>query len=100
GGVGTLPKSYLAVGAYGTVSVIGVMTRPSGDLSPYPLMRKYAMLRGIFVGTREHFEELVRAMTVNRLHPVVDKVFTFDETPDAYRHLKAARHFGKIVIKI
>ena len=56
GGVGTLPHSYLAVGPDGTVSVIGVMTRPEGDLSPYPLMTKFAMVRGIFVGAREHFE--------------------------------------------
>ena len=51
GGVGTLPKSYLAVGPGGTVSVIGVMTRPEGDLSPYPLMTKFAMVRGVFAGT-------------------------------------------------
>ena len=36
GGVGTLPKSYLAVGPGGVVSVIGVMTRPEGDLEPVP----------------------------------------------------------------
>lgn len=98
GGVGTLPRSYAAVAANGVVSVIGVMTRPEGDLSPYPLMAKSALLRGIFVGTREHFEGLMRAVSVNALHPVVDKVFPFDAVPEAYEHLRAGRHFGKIVI--
>jgi NADPH:quinone reductase-like Zn-dependent oxidoreductase len=100
GGVGTLPRSYLAVGPGGTVSVIGVMTRPEGDLSPYPLMTKFAMVRGIFVGTREHFDGLMKAVAVNGLHPVVDKTFDFDAAPEAYKHLKSGQHFGKVVIKI
>jgi D-arabinose 1-dehydrogenase-like Zn-dependent alcohol dehydrogenase len=82
------------------VSVIGVMTRPEGDLSPYPLMMKFAMVRGIFVGAREHFEGLMRAAAVNELHPVVDQTFDFGAAPEAYKALKAARHFGKIVIRI
>ena len=100
GGAGTLPHSYLAVGPGGTVNVIGVMTRPDGDLSPYPLMMKFAMVRGIFVGAREHFEGLMRAVAVNRMKPVVDAVFEFDQAVEAFKALKAAQHFGKIVIKI
>jgi NADPH:quinone reductase-like Zn-dependent oxidoreductase len=100
GGVGTLPKSYVAVGPNGLVSVIGVMTRPEGDLSPYPLMTKFAMVRGIFVGAREHFDALMKAVAVNWLHPVVDKTFDFDAAPEAYKYLKSAQHFGKVVIKI
>jgi NADPH:quinone reductase-like Zn-dependent oxidoreductase len=100
GGVGTLPKSYLAVGPNGVVSVIGAQTRPEGDLSPYPLMTKFAMVRGIFVGTREHFEGLMKAVAVNKLHPVIDKTFDFDDAPEAFKYLKSAQHFGKVVIKI
>lgn len=100
GGAGTLPHSYLAVGPGGIVNVIGVMTRPEGDLSPYPLMMKFAMVRGIFVGAREHFEGLMRAVTVNRMKPVVDKTFEFDDAVEAFKALKAAQHFGKIVIRI
>jgi NADPH:quinone reductase-like Zn-dependent oxidoreductase len=100
GGVGTLPKSYIAVAPNGVVNVIGVMTRPEGDLSPYPLMGKFAMLRGIFVGAREHFDALMKAVAVNELKPVVDKTFDFDAAPEAYKYLKSAQHFGKVVIKI
>ena len=100
GGVGTLPKSYVAVGPAGVVSVIGVMTRPEGDLSPYPLMTKGAMVRGIFVGGREHFDALMKAVAVNELEPVIDRTFEFDEAPEAFKYLKSAQHFGKVVIKI
>lgn len=100
GGVGTLPKSYIAVAPAGVVSVIGVMTRPEGDLSPYPLMTKFAMVRGIFVGAREHFDALMKAVAVNELKPVVDKTFDFDAAPEAFKYLKSAQHFGKVVVRI
>jgi NADPH:quinone reductase-like Zn-dependent oxidoreductase len=100
GGAGTLPHSYLAVATGGQISLIGVMTRPEGDLSPYPLMVKNATLRGIFVGDRNHFEGLNRAVAVNHLKPVIDTVYDFDAAPEAYRHLKSAKHFGKLVIRI
>jgi NADPH:quinone reductase-like Zn-dependent oxidoreductase len=99
-GVGTLPRSYQAVGPTGEVLVIGVLSRPEGDLSPYPLMMKGATLRGIFVGGREHFEGLMKAVSVNRLKPIIDKVFNFDSAPRAYEYLKSAQHFGKVVITI
>ena len=76
------------------------MTRPEGDLSPYPLMMKGATLRGIFVGAREHFEGLMRAADVNELHPVIDRVFDFDSAPDAFAYMKSAQHFGKLVITL
>ena len=100
GGVGTLPHSYQAVGPGGEISLIGVLTRPEGDLSPYPLMMKGATLRGIFVGAREHFEGLIKAVAVNKLHPIIDKVFDFESAPKAYEYLKSAQHFGKVVITI
>lgn len=99
-GVGTLPHSYQAVGPGGEVLVIGVLSRPEGDLSPYPLMAKGATLRGIFVGRREHFEGLMNAVAVNQLKPVIDKTFDFDSAPRAYEYLKSAQHFGKVVITI
>ena len=77
------------------------MTRPEGDLAPYPLMFKFAMLRGIFVGAREHFEGLMRAVAVNELKPVVDRgVRVRRRRSRRLKYLKAAQHFGKVVIKI
>jgi NADPH:quinone reductase-like Zn-dependent oxidoreductase len=39
------------------------------------------------------------AIAVSGLEPVVDKVFSFDDAPAAYRHMQSARHFGKVVIR-
>lgn len=100
GGAGTLAKSFQAVGFGGKVALIGVLAGRSGDTSPHPLMFKAASLHGIFVGNRRMFEDMLQAMTVNAIRPVVDKVFGFDDAADAYRHLMAGRHFGKVVITL
>ena len=100
GGAGTLPRSYQAVGPRGEISLIGVMTLPDGDLSPYGLMFKGATLRGIFVGDKALFMGLNRAIEVNGLKPVIDTVFEFDDAVEAYNYLRSAQHFGKIVIRI
>ena len=102
GGVGTLPHSYQCVAEGGEIKLIGVMTRPEGDLSPYPLMFKGATLRGIFVGrsARGQFAALLRAVVQNGIDPVIDRVFAFDEAAAAYEHLASARHLGKVVIRI
>ncbi len=102
GGVGTLPQSDQCVAAGGEIAMIGVITRPEGDLSPYPLMFKGASLRGIFVGRsgREPFAALLRALAQNRIEPVIDRAFAFDEAPQAYAYLASAQHFGKVVIRI
>ena len=49
---------------------------------------------------KQLFEALNRAMAANKLTPVIDKVFSFDEAPAAYRYLQSAQHFGKVVIAL
>jgi NADPH:quinone reductase-like Zn-dependent oxidoreductase len=99
GGVGTLPRSYQAVAREGEIKLIGVITRPDGDLSPYPLMFKGASLRGIFVGRRHHFADLLRAIVANGIDPVIDRTFAFADAPAAFEYLASAQHVGKVVIE-
>jgi NADPH:quinone reductase-like Zn-dependent oxidoreductase len=39
-----------------------------------------------------------RAIALHQLRPVVDRVFPFEEAPDAYRYFESRVHFGKVVI--
>jgi threonine dehydrogenase-like Zn-dependent dehydrogenase len=34
------------------------------------------------------------------LTPIIDKVFTFDQAPQAFEYLSAGKHVGKVVIKL
>ena len=62
------------------------------------VMFKRLTLRGIYVGSRRMLEELCRAIEVNRISPVIDRVFPFESAQEAYRYLKSGQHFGKVVI--
>jgi NADPH:quinone reductase-like Zn-dependent oxidoreductase len=41
-----------------------------------------------------------RAMTINKLRPVIDRVFPFAQAREALKYMESAAHFGKIVIAI
>ena len=45
------------------------------------------------------FEAMNRAIRIHQLRPIVDRIFSFDETKDALRYMESAAHFGKIVIR-
>ena len=100
GGAGTLRKSFLSLGFGGQVSLIGVLSGPDGDTNPHSIMLKGGKLQGIFVGSRAMFEDMNRAIAVNGMKPVIDKVFPFEEAAQAYKYQWEKKHFGKIVISI
>jgi NADPH:quinone reductase-like Zn-dependent oxidoreductase len=97
GGAGTLKQSLEAVRIGGRVGLIGVLT--GGAVNPIPILMKSVKVQGIFVGSREMFEAMNRAIAVSSLRPVIDRVFPFAELPDALRHMESGSHFGKIVLK-
>jgi len=97
GGAGTLGKSLRAVRTGGTVALIGILTG-KGEVDPQPVLMKSIRLQGIYVGSREMFEDMNRAISQAKLKPVVDRVFPFGEAQTAYRHLESGAHFGKVVI--
>jgi NADPH:quinone reductase-like Zn-dependent oxidoreductase len=46
------------------------------------------------------FESMNKAITLHRLHPVVDRVFSFGEVRDALRYMESGSHFGKICVSL
>jgi NADPH:quinone reductase-like Zn-dependent oxidoreductase len=99
GGAGTLAKSLRAVRVGGYIALIGVLSG-TGECNPLPILMKGVRIQGIFVGSRAMFEAMNRAIEVAQLHPVVDRVFAFDEAAKALEHLESGAHFGKVVIRV
>jgi len=100
GGSGTLSRSIASVAVGGRIALIGVLTGVGAPGSPYGLLGRQASIHGVFVGSRGHFERMNAAIAVNRLEPIVDRIFRFDEAAAAYRHLESGAHFGKVVLCI
>jgi NADPH:quinone reductase-like Zn-dependent oxidoreductase len=99
GGAGTLPLSSKAVRRGGHIALIGVLAG-RGEFDPRLMMLKSARLQGIYVGSREMFEEMNRAISVAAIRPVVDRVFVFGELREALAYLESGAHFGKVCIRI
>jgi NADPH:quinone reductase-like Zn-dependent oxidoreductase len=99
GGAGTLAKSLSAVKTGGQVSLIGILGG-AGEINPMPVLFKSVCLKGIYVGSREMFEDMNHAMAVNDVHPVIDRTFAFEEAREAYRYLESGAHFGKVCISV
>ncbi|MCP4765204.1 MAG: NAD(P)-dependent alcohol dehydrogenase [Gammaproteobacteria bacterium] len=98
GGGGTLEKTMEATRIGGTISLIGVLT--GGTINPTTVMRKSIRLQGVYVGSRRMFEDMNAALTLNRVHPLIDQVFEFEDARAAYHRMRGAGHFGKLVVKI
>lgn len=100
GGAKTLEQSMAAVRYGGEISVIGVLSGATQNLNIVPILMHQLRIQGIYVGSSEMLQNMMRALQVHRIHPQVDRLFDFDEAPEALRYLKAGKHFGKIVIRI
>ena len=97
GGPGTLGMSIGATKRCGSVQLIGVLAM--GQIDPLAILTGGVIVRGIMVGSREMFEAMNRAIAVNKIKPIIDRVFDFSEAADAYRYLQSAAHVGKVVIR-
>ena len=54
------------------------------------------------MGSKEDFVDLNRFLEEKMvsLAPLVDRVFSFDESPAAFDYLYSGSHVGKVVIKV
>lgn len=99
GGAGTLAKSINAVRIGGHVAMIGALTGAAG-FNPTTVFMKAIRLQGIYTGPRSMFEDMNKAISVNQMRPVIDRVFEFDEVREALKYMDSGSHFGKIVVRI
>ncbi len=97
GGAGTLPISIKAVRRGGHIALIGVLTG-AGEMDPRPILIKSIRVQGIYVGSREMFEAMNRAIALSGLKPVIDRVFPAAEAHSAMRYMLTGAHFGKICL--
>jgi NADPH:quinone reductase-like Zn-dependent oxidoreductase len=99
GGAGTLERSLRAVRVGGRVSLIGVLAG-AGEVNHTQILMKSIDVQGIYVGSREMFEAMNRAIALHQLKPIIDRIFPLAEAREAYHYLKSGTHFGKVVIQL
>ncbi|KAK7019162.1 hypothetical protein VNI00_018194 [Paramarasmius palmivorus] len=106
GGPETLTKSMSAVRYHGWIHTIGIVGgfgagAGQGDVVMQSI-RKASAIRGIQVGSVAQFEDMNRLIQANPevTHPVIDKVFSFDQAKEAFAYLESQAHVGRVVVKV
>jgi NADPH:quinone reductase-like Zn-dependent oxidoreductase len=97
-GGGTLEQSIQSTALDGQVNFVGRLSAGTSTLDINLLYNAVATVRVIFAGNRAQFIAMNRAIAVNRLKPVIDRVFQFDDVPNAFRYFEGGQAFGKVVI--
>jgi len=100
GGAGTFQQSIAACALGGSIAVIGVLSGFVKDLNVAAMFGGNLHINGITVGSREHVEQMVAAIQVAKLKPVIDRKFPLAELPQALALMQSGGHFGKVVIDI
>ncbi|KAJ5207484.1 Polyketide synthase enoylreductase [Penicillium cf. griseofulvum] len=105
GGAKTLRKSFDCIAFGGLINCIGYVSgKVDADDDRLNVnllaLRRTVTLKGIINGPKDRFEEMIRFYETKQVHPVVNRVFSFDEAKAAFRFLESGDHFGKVVIKV
>lgn len=100
GGAETINEALRAVRVGGEIAIIGVLSGVKAEIALTKVLMNGVNLRGIMVGSRELFEQMNRAIVAHELRPVVDRVFDFDDAPEAFAYLTRGAHFGKVCIRL
>lgn len=100
GGAKTINKAIASTKKGGTVAVIGILSGIREAIDLRPILMNNIRIQGIFVGAKTVFSAMNRVIEHGKIRPVVDRVFDFNQAPEAFRHLESAQHFGKVCIKV
>jgi NADPH:quinone reductase-like Zn-dependent oxidoreductase len=100
GGRDTLPRALEALAYDGHIALIGGLSGFASDVPAGRLLGMGARVTGIYVGSRADFEAMNRFMTEHKIRPLIDKVFPFEEAPQAFELMDNGSYLGKIVIKL
>src|SRR5262249_23768568 len=90
-GGGTLEQSIQSTALDGQINFIGRLSDNVSKIDINLLYNSVATLRVIFAGNRAQFIAMNRAIAINRLKPIIDRVFPFDRVIEAFRYYESAQ---------
>jgi NADPH:quinone reductase-like Zn-dependent oxidoreductase len=57
-------------------------------------------LSGVSIGSRADQEDMIRAIEVNGIQPVIDRTFPLEQLAAAFEYNQSQRRLGKVGIEI
>ena len=107
-GLGEMENCLLAAASNGRIMHIGANPVVHNQEPQEPpvltqlpnLILKNLTVRGIIVGSRRMFVDLIRAMVRNDIRSVIDRVFDWDDIYAAIDYMQSGEKIGKLVIRV
>jgi NADPH:quinone reductase-like Zn-dependent oxidoreductase len=100
GGPATLGQSIAACRTGGHVALIGVLSGFTAELSLPAVFSNQIRISGISIGSRADQEDMIRAVALNRIKPVIDSSVPLHHIADALRHSESQQRFGKVCVEV
>ncbi|KAI9925308.1 hypothetical protein ASPWEDRAFT_54847 [Aspergillus wentii DTO 134E9] len=101
GGAGTIDQSFKCVSRGGEISIVGFVTGGRYKDGPNLLspLLQVCTVRGVEVGNRLQFEEMMQFMEAWKIRPVLEeRRFALKDVKEAYKYFWKGSHVGKMVI--
>ncbi|MGO4291643.1 zinc-dependent alcohol dehydrogenase family protein [Chitinophaga sp. RAB17] len=98
GGAGTAEKSIRSAAMNGEVAMIGSVANEPTLFNINLILYGMVNVRPVAIGSKAQFTEMGKLITVNKVKPVIDRVFHFNEAAEAFTYYMQGKYFGKVVI--
>jgi NADPH:quinone reductase-like Zn-dependent oxidoreductase len=99
-GAATWPLDFKCVRKGGRVVLCGVTSGAEAETDLRTLYWNQITVLGSTLGSSGDFAEMLAAVNVNQLRPIIDEVFPLDRVHDAMAKMEDGRQFGKIVLRV
>lgn len=100
GGPDTLAQSITACRMGGHIALIDVLTGFVGEVAIPALFSNQIRISGISIGSRADQQDMIQAITANRLKPVIDRSFPLQQIGAAFTYYESQKHFGKVCLEL
>lgn len=81
------------------ISFYGASAGTIEKLNPQAIFWKQITISGSTMGSDHDFAEMIQFVSENKIVPVIDKVFSFEQIPDGFERMNSGTQFGKIVFQ-
>ena len=101
----SLATAVHLLGVHGRISVVGVLAGVEANISIPALMFKRASIHGVLVTddapakAQDSWEKIVKILNSSGRRPLVDSVFSIEQSASAFEKLRA-NVFGKVVVEV
>lgn len=99
-GAATWPIDFSAVRRGGKIVLCGVTSGAQTNTNLQMLYWNQLTILGSTMGSDRDFRQMLRAVTIAKLKPVVDSVISLDNARDAMSRMEEGKQFGKIALRV